>query len=351
MDIRKILSTNIYAYDSLLRTVNSKFNSDILEFTQRISKIDSILDFPAFCEEMKNLPPLTMGTSYTVKCANGENSLYGYATQLLNYAGLTKKEELYIPIVDHGVPYGDDYDKARYPKKNSYIFQGRYVQPRWSQNRKDKAYYVGPYVHYCDPIYSEETMKKLKKKYGSSVLIFLPHSWETNRIFFNIDTIVKRYEQLSQDTVDTIFVCVYCQDADIVQPLVNNNENIRFVSAGFKTDDAFVKRLKTILMLVDSVFYTSMSTSIGYAHYLNKKIICDISDEELASTKQKIGEEGFNKLLKFKNAFENCHSNEQQKKEFVDYYWGLSEVKTPEQVKNIILENKKRIQSHMGFSL
>ena len=350
-DIRTLSSSNWFVYDLLLKVTNAKFNRELLEFTNEIGTVDPILNFFDFKDKMSRVPKLRHGTTYSFKRAWGESALYGHAYQLLKYSGLQLNDLIYCPIIEHGIPYGANYDKKRYPKKNSYIFQGRYNQKEWEEKRKSKAYYIGPYIHYADNFYTKEKIDSYKKQNGTSALIFLPHSWETNQIMINVENSLERYQKVVNDSIEHVFVCVYCQDVQMVPEKLVQNKNVTFVSAGYKTDNMFISRLKTILSLADYVFYTSISSSIGYAYYLGKQVVCDISEEELANTYQCFGQAGVNKLLEFKNAFgDGPYFSKEEQKNVVEKYWGLNEIKSPEEIRQMIQNNKKRLLSRFGMT-
>lgn len=80
--------------------------------------------------------------------------------------------------------------------------------------------------------------------------------------------------------IDTVLACVYCMDAPYIEEAETNS--IKYVSAGFKLDYKFISRLKTILQLADVVYYSSFSSSMGYAYYMGKNIICNPSPKDIS---------------------------------------------------------------------
>lgn len=350
--IKIVTSRNWFFYDMLLRIFAKEYNSKIIEFTDKISQIDSIANFELFKEEMNNVPNVKLGTSITVKRAYSENTLYGYATSLMTYAQIQPKDILYFPIVEHGIPVVSDFDLKRYYLNNSYIFQGKYAFKGWKENCRNKeAFSVGPLIHYCSSFYSEEKISEIKKKIGRTALVFLPHSSENNRIQFDVDNIVNTYLIQSNDTIDSVIVCVYCQDVNQISKEVLRDRNIQFVSAGFKLDNMFISRLKTIIEIADVVIYDTFSSSIGYSYYLGKRVIALIDEEQILRWKTKWGREASFKLEEIARLFPiiNNYDEIEDKKKFIDKYWGISNIRDREYIRKIVEFNKTRIRKRLGF--
>lgn len=352
INIKRITSKNWFIYDFILRNISKNYNSKIAEFTEKISLIDSIFNFEQFKEEMNNVPDVKLGSTVTIKRAYSENTLYGYAKSLMDYAEISSEDIIYFPIVEHGIPFGPDFTLKRYPLNNSYIFQGKYALEGWKENYKNrKAFFVGPLIHYCANYYSKEKISKIKEKLGRTALIFLPHSVEENKIQFDVDKIINTYLSGTADNVDSILVCVYCQDVNQIGNEELKNRDIHYVSAGFKLDSLFVSRLKTIIEISDIVFYDTFSSSIGYAYYLGKKIVTLIDDKQLEKWKEQWGEEGCVKLREIANLFPLREISDERanQRKFIDKYWGISNIRDKKYIQMIVEYNKNRLRKRLGF--
>ncbi len=349
--LKELAEVNWYIGDCAARILGYSYNKKMEEFVDRISQIDSITDIQNFYNMMKEVPEAWHGSYYTYKRIFSENTLYGYAHEILKYAGLSDNQIFYMPLLQHGIPYGVDLDLSRLNRNSAYIFQGRAGQEIWEANiPKEKAYYVGPYIHYSQSYYTKSQMKSLKHQLGKTLLLFLPHSCEFESMSIHLNDIIEKYEKTNHESIDTIIACIYY--ADLTQELidwVNKQSNFRLVCSGFKLDSNFVRRLRTILELADNVIFNSFSSSIGYAYYLGKNIICDIDDDELKQCFDSYGEDGKVKLVKFKELFDNSDVTDQAKYAFINHYWGIEDIKTPVDMRKIIKENKYKIISHLGF--
>lgn len=341
----KIIRKNIFIYDFLLKIRFRKRNKELLSFTDAISRIDPIMHYADFVEAMRKTPKRSKDI-YALKRAYGESFLYGHGGELMDYSGYPRNKKIFIPIIEHGILYSD-FDPTRYKIHNSYIFQGKSNYSDWKKTQKSKPYYIGPYIHYCDYCYDNTTISKLKKKNGKTLLLFLPHSIETKQFSIDLQNILSglkgRFEK-----IDTILACVYCMDC-LDLPKISD-KRIRLVSAGFKLDPLFISRLKTIIELSDIVYYTSFSSSIGYAYYLGKTIVCNPNERDYKQVQDEIGETACAKLKSFHRLFGlDSNSSDSAKREFVNELWGLDEIKTKEEILNILKENERRIKCRLGF--
>lgn len=344
--MRNILQTNWYVDDFIRKMIGRTYNREMQQFVSELGNIKSVFAVDEFVEKMKGVPAGLYGTSYTFKRAFSENTLYGYAEQIMAYAGIPAGQMFYFPLLEHGISYGQRYDRERYNIRHSYIFQGRYKAQGWKRIKNHKkAYYIGPYIHYADPIYSKTEEDEIKKKLGKTVLLFLPHSTEYANVNFDMECILEKYLKRSGDSVDTVMVCVFWKD--LTKELIKSVDRARFklVTAGFKLDPLFVKRLKSILQLSDKIIYTSLSSSIGYSFYLKKDIIVDIPEEVTGKTSYITRYE--KELMKYFSMETQCSYEHQYR--YIDRYWGLSEIRKPAYIRKIYEQNRYDIIRQLGF--
>lgn len=349
--LKRIVNCNYFLKDYIYRIFAWSYNKEMIAFTKEAAKIDSIREFEEFAKLMKKVPNQKFNSVYNIKRVFSENTLYGYAVQLIYYAGCDIKDLIYLPIVEHGIPYDEDFDPTVHSKKVSYIFQGRYAESKWNSTRqRRKAYYIGPYIYYCKGYYSEKKIKRMKNINRKTALIFLPHTCEGEDEKIDIYGILNKYEKYFESDVKTVLACVYCYDTNKIDLNNEYRYNIKFVSAGFKTDPLFVRRLKTILELSDVVVFDSFSSSIGYAYYLGKEIICNISEKQIQKAYDSGKMEEGEKLTVLRELFSFANKGtDDERREFINKYWGLSEIKSKQEIRMILEENKKTIIRRMGF--
>ena len=123
------------------------------------------------------------------------------------------------------------------------------------------------------------------------------------------------------------------------------------MSAGFRGDISFVRRLKTIIELSDCVVGNDLGTNIGCCLALNKKFI--ILDDTLR--KRTIWKEYEDNYLLFLKAFgdeDYTGFTEEQlslQKYLFEYYWGGSIYKTRDEIKSHFSLIKKMYKKSLYF--
>lgn len=340
--VKNSLSVNLIVYDFFLSNCYRTYNKKLLYMIQQLNRIDSILNYNEFRDAMISTKFPSISGTYTIKRSYSENTLYGYASSMMQYAGLSNEELFYFPLLLHGVPYNDDFDTSRFGFHNSFIFQGKADTEKVLKRYPSKIIYiVGPYIYYSDDYYDDAKIRDIKNSWGRTALLFLNHSVEGLSAKLQIDKKIKFIKDNIKSQYDTYLVCVYCMDAEQIQSENINSEQIKLVSAGYKLDPMFSSRLKTILSLSDDVFFDGFSSSIGYA-YLLKKGVYSIGPSNNNGNKNRINT--FNSLF-----CTNSINTDEERRIFVENYWGISEIKTKEEIKNIYYENKNRIKNRIGF--
>lgn len=346
--VKKIINSNAFIAEGLYHIFANKYNNMLSRFVEEISPIDSIENIDLFFEKMKGLPKPWHNTFTNFKNSFSENTLYGYAREVMKYAGIDKKDIFYMPLLEHGISYNGVLELSRYNIHKPYFFQGRSCENQWKRISKKNAYYIGPFIHYASSYYNKIELQSIKKKIGRAALVFLPHSVEFDTFTIHIDDIINKYINHNNLSVDSVLVCVYYNDLskELIQSIAAR-DNFKLVCAGFKLDPLFVCRLKSILEMSDICFFNSFSTSIGYAFYLNKQILPDINEDEKKRFQSVYGDQGLVQL----EAFEKCFlsSNEKAKYEFIDKFWGISEIKSSSQIRSFFDKSKKQMILNMGF--
>lgn len=354
--MKDFIDSNIYISELVKSMVGYSYNKNMTSFIKCISSIDSILDVDDFEEVLKEIPSTLMGSYHTLKHSYGENTLYGYATNVLKYANLQPRDIFYLPYMEHGISVENFFQSNM---KHPVIFQGRYKESFWRENSRTPIYFIGPYIHYAEDYYDETEVAHLRKKWGKTLLIFPPHSTEKDELKCEFKSFTNYLFNKIGRKYDTIIACVYWANFKDKYFDYLKACGVRIVSAGFKLDNFFVNRLKTIINLSDTVLFPFFTTSIGFAYYLGKKVICvdntrDINyvlSKGLRKEEGQILIDGFNSMHRcFSYIFsETAEPFSKTQYELVNKYWGISEIKTPDEIRNIFNGNKKRILSRVGF--
>lgn len=354
MDAKNFFGNNLFIKDLSRKLFFYNYNKKINQFVKGISQIDSIQDYELFRQYLTKIPAQVLGSTYTVKRAFAENTLYGYADSVMNYGGLENENMLYMPLLEHGIDLSDSGRIQRYVKNVSYIFQGDNKTQKWKEKMKRNAYSIGPFIYYAQDYYRDDIIESIHKKFGKTLLVFPPHSDEYGDDDFVLDAFTKTLFRIGK-SYDTILVSVFWVNAndDYINYLKSNG--LKLVSSGFKLDPLFVSRMKSLIKMSDTVVFPSLTTSVGYAYYLGKKVICLASDRTDAHTNlmskiYDIKKENNRYIDKFCSIFtEDAEDRTDEMDRLIDHYWGISRIKTKEQIRNIYFENKREILRKAGF--
>ena len=103
MDAKNFFGNNLFIKDLSRKLFFYNYNKKINQFVKGISQIDSIQDYELFRQYLTKIPAQVLGSTYTVKRAFAENTLYGYADSVMNYGGLENENMLYMPLLEHGI--------------------------------------------------------------------------------------------------------------------------------------------------------------------------------------------------------------------------------------------------------
>lgn len=358
INISKLFKKNIFVNDMLRKNLFRNYNNKMQSFISHISKVDSIGDFANFREEIKLCPSNIYGSAYTIKRAFAENTSYGYAESLMKYANLPNENILYLPLLEHGIYLANYIDFNRYNRYMSYIFQGRSKEKLWREREDYRPiYYVGPYIHYVDQYYDKDKIDSIRSENGNSLLIFPPHSTEFEELSLDFTSFNNYLFNEVGNKHKTLYACIFWKDIDDSYTKYLESMGVKLVSAGFRLDSFFANRLKTILSLADTIVYPSFSSSIGYAYYLGKRIIYMDNEDNIdyssnyGSERWKTIKDNYSTIKDmFAHAFsEGTDIKNNEKDKIIERFWGINEIKTPEEIRNIYFENKKYVRKRLGF--
>lgn len=241
------------------------------EYVLKCSDLDLLTDVACFKQLSREVIELTDKHGVPLKSGRlWEGFHYGNLQSLAEYAGINDSLIEYSPLVSHidcaPVLSAEFYREAT-------IMSGEYYKYKIHQRFPYvPVFSVGPYIYYSKGIYSDEQFLSKKKEIGRMLLVFLPHSEEfVHRIYDKnsfVDEILTKY----RSCFDTIWLCSFWVDINDDVCKYAEERGIHVVSAGFRFDASFDKRLRTIIELSDSVLCADIGTFIAYSLMLNKPI-------------------------------------------------------------------------------
>ena len=331
--IKKIIITskgiNLF-YSFVLRLLNRRSKKEIVKRSQL-----SIFDYQGVIEELVLYPadPVV------------DNNYYGLSYWLQKYIGKKSPLNSYI---EHGFILGslvkNDTIKWWTPK---IITLGASREDHIKKETAKPVLKIGPYIHYADDFLSDAEYKSHKQNLGKTLAVFPSHSIKNVKSLFNNNDLISFIESKEAD-FDSVIICLYWRDAlnkELVQSYVN--KGYRITSAGHINDINFLSRLKSIIKLSDFAVSNTVGTQNGYITYLNKpqmiiaqKIDYNVSKNDTRTFTQR-NEDNYNtgvlEMIEIIEAFDTfSYEITQQQQDVIGKYWGLNEIKSPEEIEKFI---------------
>jgi hypothetical protein len=339
--LRKIVSYFLKNFTLILFFYNTYYR--LKNKTRFYSEIEKRKNTSIF--DYKNLSqPIPFYPIEAVKDSN----FYGVYHSLKEYSGVTK---IYNSI-EHGLYLGNYVPFASYLRTTKSIIT-------FSDNRKKHLinakinkpiYKIGPYIHYAKLPVSENEFIKLKQSLGKTLLLFPSHSIKNFNVRMDVLELIEKVKKLALN-YDSILVCLYYKDIlDAYYLQYFEKAAFKIVTAGNTYDINFLSRLKLIIELADFTVSNTVGTHTGYCVYLNKPHFIIEQEVELSGENntriknyrdekqiESLSEEKDEILKEFSIYSESI--TEKQKK-VIDKYWGISSIKQPEDLLDILKDDK-----------
>jgi len=334
-DIEKNLPIYKTNNDKLRAYANLSGDKELLEDVSRFKLV-----VKNFMEEYKQNKISSVYYGY-----EKEGHHYGNLNNLLEYAGVKNDFNLiYSPFVSH---MDCDFNfNAIHSSLTAVVFSGDFCK------KKIREYYpynpvftVGPYIHYAKGVYTADEIKSIKEKNGKTLLVYLPHSLEYVSRDYKKEDFIDEVLKLYSDKYNTFILCVYW--ADILDAVCDYAESkgFKIVTNGFRFDQRFNSRQKSLLEIADAVVGGDVGTHIGFAIHMNLPIgrvgISDnttLWDKEFSSDIEKrlIKNEIRTKYFEeFYKIFDSNIRSDSTQKQWIDPYQGFANIRTPEYIKGI----------------
>ncbi|MBE5912918.1 MAG: hypothetical protein E7274_02525 [Pseudobutyrivibrio ruminis] len=310
-----------------------KFTIDV----KKMSRKDSILNLEGYLKILRKY--IHADYSLAVPGDYVWSYFYGYYKEMLKFAGMKEWIIPYIGEIEHGIRFS----KQKLVLNNDivcYTSQGQErINDVKSVNSGIPCLCIGAYTKYASYYYSDEKIQAIKKKWGKTLLLFPSHSYECDNNRSKGDSFLEWVYANYANKYDSIVACVYWNDLMDDDIKKYTKYGCKIVSAGFRGDYNFIRRLKTIIELSDTVIGNDIGTNIGYVLEMDKKFI--LYTKEIDSSKYKNGY-----LDEFRFAFETengIFSDEQMIKQKELYYrfWGGDIFLSKDDVKNLFNAMKK----------
>jgi hypothetical protein len=220
-------------------------------------------------------------------------------------------------------------------------------------------YAIGPYIAYAKNFLSDEERIKEKERLGRVLLFFPDHSIHYYQIEYDIKQIINYLKEIGKD-YDTIRVCLYWKDISLGHAKKYQNAGFECVSAGQIYNENFLPRLRSIIELSDMTISNHLGTTLGYCIYLKKphqiyrqKLVAkpgDNNKEDNSTIKNNFLNDNNSAIREMIfSAFKDLQSDiASEQYDLIDKYWGLSCIKSPEELKAIFDECETNYQHNIN---
>lgn len=362
--IKTHINGNIFLLDFATRAYFCKKNTQTIKALRPIFEIDPILDFEHFKNAVEMFKARKKQDEWLgINEIGGDSPLYGHLYSLCKYANVkqSKNTRLLLPSIEHGITWLDEINpETLLPYIHCVISQGSY---RHNSIRKSSAiphYVIGPYIHYAQSCYSEQKLKEMKRKWGKTLLVFPAHTYELGKTSYSREKYVDGLLNKARNDFDTIVISAYWNDVNDPTISLFKSEGAIIVSSGLREDHNFLSRLKSLILLADATTSNTLGTNIGYSLYLEKPFLffdaeTDVRFSDLSCTEEKqyktssklesVYREG-------KKIFSTLNPQDPElalQKHFYEKYWGGKLlIKSPEEIKTIILLSRQVIETTHG---
>ncbi|MDR2624599.1 MAG: hypothetical protein LBC39_08590 [Methanobrevibacter sp.] len=295
-------------------------------------------------ENFKKDNPLTR--NYTLQ--------YGLGNCLKKYCGF--KEDYKIKaFFEHGIVFSNHLEgpiriHESLPSVVSSSFRKEIIE---NQKHNNGVYAIGPYIAYVDSLLSKEETENEKKRLGKNLLIFPAHSVKESKQNYDVENFCEKIKEISTD-YDSVRVCLYWKDVTNGYGELYKQYGVEVVTAGYINDPLFLNRLRSIIECSTVTMSNKIGTHVGFTLYLKKPhYIINIkteSQEAIDTTinkmvnkakfklQKRIKENNNDKDIKQIEQLLTCKApNEKELSKLLNKYFGFNEVKSKEQLKDIML--------------
>lgn len=294
-----------------------------------------------------------------------QNDFYYNALNLKKYAGLSDKF-LIKATMEHAIGYhsyvNENDIKAPF---NDVIVASKYREELFQQKNISKHIIkIGPIIAYAKSILAEYELNFEKARLGKNAIVFPCHSTHFVSAKFNVNEFIEQLKFETKD-FDSVRICLYWKnilDGD-AKPYLK--AGFECVTCGHMFDPWFLPRHRALIEIADLTISNDFtSSSLGNSLALNTPHFlmyneCHYSGSELTNKEEKNKiknsmdtEKSILKSSGIQKEFYKLFSKKtdkitEEQRKFANYYFGLDEFKTPDEMKFILLNLDKKYEDNL----
>jgi len=198
------------------------------------------------------------------------NVHFGIADAIKKYTGIRQRLNC---CIEHGVYFGNTYfeDEAVDSGFTKLVTFGRQRLEHLKMVAKVEIIPIGPYIYYAEPSLSLEKINRIKKKNGKTLLVFPTHSIDRVDKEFDYEKFLSNIEMFKRNHgFKTVLVCMFYKDLMLGRDKAYLEHGYQVVTAGYRDDYMFLRRLKSFILLSDYTISNDIGTHLGYCVCLGK---------------------------------------------------------------------------------
>lgn len=335
--IKELISKNSKINSFVYETFSKSKTREMLALYDEIKNWDTIEDIKPL---KKFRQQVEQGRSYFTTDPNLSNfRIYGNWYSVFGKFLDDYSDIIQYPSLEHGLIFHNQiFTDVKYTARPTVATFSSFRKKIIHQYLSRPVFCVGPYVHYATGFYSKQKIDELRKKNGKTLLVFPVHSTNTSEITLDQTLFLEKVRQIAKNYSHVIVNAFWWNINDLLIDKLES-EGYQIVSAGYRDDIQFLNRLKSIIQLSDFAIGDSVGSHIGYC--VSEKVpfaIINTNTEVKLKEKAEQSDLGYVKSHTkiIKEAFLNAHSITSQQIEICNKYWGLNEIKSDEELKEII---------------
>ncbi|HYG23657.1 MAG TPA: hypothetical protein VEH04_12810 [Verrucomicrobiae bacterium] len=293
---------------------------------------------------MDELKDLARDRSLRTREIHAQNDFYGHATVFKHYAGISNGTTLKA-VVEHGLFFGgfvwDEDIKSCLP---SILTYSRTRFPYLKAKTEKRLFAVGPMIAYAPHLLSAESLRSEKLRLGRNLLVFPAHSTHYVDSVFDIDEYCQHIAGLAA-SFDSVRICLYWKDVLKGWGEKFAQHGFECVTAGHIFDPLFLPRLKSLIECAAFTTSNELGTHLGYCvflgkgHHLFSHNVRRQAQHTDICKRDAPDRSGMPDVVETKKAFSSwADPPTQSQLEVADRYWGISEIKTGSELRNVFAE-------------
>lgn len=273
------------------------------------------------------------------------NDWYGHAKIFKQFLGLPADYQFKF-IIEHGLHLVEDMLNIELESNLPSVITYSNFRANIIKRYNKQAFCIGPFIHYAPHFLNPKELLAEKKRLGKCLLLFPSHSTGDLTVNYDINLLCKRVKKLGKN-YDSIRVCLYWKEVLLGHAKHYEEFGFECVTAGHILDPLFLPRLKSIIETASITVSNTVGNHVGYSVFMRKphiiilqkqivegrrseKILTEYTFEESKSSVE---------LIKAFTKITNQITSQQRR--IVNYYWGISNIKTKKEFMDIIRKTEQ----------